>query len=125
VGALAVVGGEGGRPLELRARLIRPAQPGEQVAADRGQQMVAPQGRVAREGIDDGEGPGRAGCAVRHGDGDGAVELDDRGRVEPAEGVVEADDATPVGVGGGGRPGVAGGELGLEDVWAWLGVRGA
>ena len=49
MGALAVVGGEGGRPLELRARLIPPAQPGEQVAPDRGQQVVAAQGRVARE----------------------------------------------------------------------------
>ena len=75
MGALAVVGGERGRALELLAGLVRAAEPGEQVGPDRGEQVVAAQRGVALEGIDDRQGLGRA---VGHGDGDGAVELDDR-----------------------------------------------
>ncbi|HEY5398064.1 MAG TPA: hypothetical protein VIL16_22000 [Trebonia sp.] len=119
MGALAVVGGERGRALEFPARRLGPAEAGEQVGPDRREQVVAAQRGVACQGIDDGQGLGRAVGAVGHGDGDGAVELDDRGRGERAEGLVERDDAGPVGVGGGARPGVAGGQLGLEDVRAF------
>jgi hypothetical protein len=85
----------------------------EQVAPDRGQQRVAAQGRVVRDRVDDAQ---RDRGPVRHRDRDRAVELDHRGRVELAEGLVEADDAEPVGVVGGDRAGVAGGQLGLQDV---------
>jgi hypothetical protein len=59
---------------------------------------------------------------VGHGDGYGAVELDDWGWGELGEFGVEDDDAGPVGFGWRAGAGVAGGDLGLEEIGAAGGV---
>jgi len=75
VGSLGLIGGEGGGLLEFGPGARGLVEAGEQVAADRGQQVVAAQGGVLRQGIHDGQG---GGGAVGHRDGHRAVELDDR-----------------------------------------------
>src|SRR5450432_4178646 len=60
--------------------------------------------------------------AVGHGDGYGAVELDDGRGDELSELGVEDDDAGPVGFGWRAGAGVAGGDLGLEEIRAAGGV---
>ena len=64
--------------------------------------MVARERGFGSEGVYEGE----AGLgAVGHGDGHGAVELDDRGGDKLGELGVEADDAAPIGFGwGAGEP---------------------
>ena len=61
--------------------------------------------------------------AVGHGDGYGAVELDDGGGDELGELGVEDDDAWPVGFGWRAGAGVASGDLGLEEIGAARGVE--
>jgi hypothetical protein len=56
--------------------------------------------------------------AVRHPDRHGPVQLDDGGRAELGQRVVERGDARPVGLLGGARAGVAGGDGGLQRVRA-------
>src|SRR5262245_65049009 len=75
-GALACVAGQRGGALELGARLLVAAEPGQQVAADAGQEMVAAQLRPAGQRVDELEAPL---WAEGHGDGDRAVELHHRG----------------------------------------------
>jgi SAM-dependent methyltransferase len=75
VGALGLIGGEGGGTLEFGPGSRWLVETGEQVAADRGQQVVTAQGGVLGQGIHDGQG---GGGAVGHRDGHRAVELDDR-----------------------------------------------
>ena len=58
-----------------------------------------------RERVDEFQ-PG--GGTVRHPDGDGTVQLDDRRRCQLRERVVERDDALPVGLRDGARAHVAG-----------------
>ena len=60
--------------------------------------------------------------SVGHGDGYGAVELDDGGGDELGELGVEDDDAGPVGFRWHAGAGVAGGDLGLEEIGAAGGV---
>src|ERR1700730_14063758 len=81
--------------------------------------MVAYERGVGSEGVYECEaGMG----ALGHGDGDGAVELDDGGGDELGELGVEDDDAGPVGFGWRVGAGVAGGDLGWEEIGAAGGV---
>ncbi|PBC63154.1 hypothetical protein BKI49_15670 [Streptomyces sp. Tue6028] len=71
---LPLVAREAHGPDELLARLRRTPAPGEQVAADTGQQVVAGEGGLGGEGVDDREPLPRP---LGHRHGDRAVELDD------------------------------------------------
>src|SRR5262245_26215651 len=73
--ALAVVAREGGGALELAARLVATAEPREEIAAHARQEVVAGEAAVAAQRVDELEAGGRS---LRHRDGDGAVEVDDR-----------------------------------------------
>src|SRR5215469_6076109 len=77
--ALTFVAGERGGTLELGACLLVPAKPGEQIAADARQQVVAAELGPRRQRVDELKAPGRP---ERHGDRDRAVELHHRGRRE-------------------------------------------
>jgi hypothetical protein len=81
--------------------------------------MVARERGFGSEGVYECEG-GLG--AVGHGDGYGTVELDDGGWSELGEFRVEDDDAVPVGFGWRAGAGVAGGDLGLEQIGAAGGV---
>ena len=61
--------------------------------------------------------------AVGHGDGYGAVELDDGRWSELGEFSVKDDNAVPIGFGWRAGAGVAGGDLGLEEIGAAEGVE--
>jgi drug/metabolite transporter (DMT)-like permease len=113
--ALAGVAGQRRGALELRARLLGPADPGEQVAAHAGEEMVVAQRGLGGERVEDVQA---AVGAVGHGDGYRAVELHDRSRGEPGQSLVERGDPAPVGVVGAAGLGVTGGDRGLEDVGA-------
>jgi hypothetical protein len=68
--------GEGGGEFELSSGFVRSAQFVEEVGADAGEKVVAVEGAVAGQSfykIEGGLG------AVGHGDGHGAIELDDWG----------------------------------------------
>src|SRR4051794_7317044 len=99
--------------LELGAGLVGAAEPGEQLAADAREQVRAREVAGLGQRIDQRQGCGRS---AGHGDGDGAVELDDRRAGERVEGVVQQDDAVPVGGLDGRRDRVALGDGGLEAV---------
>jgi hypothetical protein len=60
--------------------------------------------------------------AAGHGDGYGTVEFDDGGWSELDEFGVEDDDAVPIGFGGRAGAGVAGSNLGLQEIGAAGGV---
>src|SRR5690349_1786358 len=87
--ALAFVRAELGRAGELLARLGVAAQFEQQIAADAGEQVIIAEGALPGEGVGDLEPRLRP---EREADGDGAVELDDRGGGECGEAVVERDD---------------------------------
>lgn len=70
---------------------------GEEFGAHRGVPMAGLQLAGGGGRLQHG-GPG--GCAISHGHGDGAVELDDRSRCDPAQLAVERGDLAPVGVPG-------------------------
>ena len=109
--------GEGGGEFELSSGFMMAAKFVEEVSADAGEEVVA--GERGGEGVYECE----AGLgAVGHGDGYGAVEFDDGGGAELGELGVEEDDAGPVGFGGSAGAGVAGGDLGLEEIGAAAGV---
>ena len=110
---LARVARERGRALEIRARLVEAAELHEEVAAHRRQEMVVLEGRLGGERIDESQ-PFRR--AESHGDGDRAIQLDDGGRRDLRERVVERRDARPVGVLRSARARVAGGDRGLQRV---------
>src|ERR1041384_6886798 len=93
------------RALELGARLAEPPQLLQEIAAHARQEMIGLEHRLRRQRIDDLE-PGLG--PEQHGEGDGAVELDDRRRRDLAERAVESDDARPVGLLRVARPRVAG-----------------
>src|SRR6266571_714903 len=114
-GAFAFVAGERGGAGELGARLAEPAEPGQQVAPDRGELGVAGQDGLAGERVGDFQALARA---EGHADGDRAVQLDHRGRGQVGEHHVQRGDALPVGVLDRRRPRVAGGDLGLHGVAA-------
>jgi hypothetical protein len=113
--ALACVAGESGGAFELGPGFLVTAELEKKVSANAWKKMVALEGRLFGERFDEGESDGWAGG---HGDGDGAVELDNGGRREPDELGVEGGDPMPVcGVRRVGA-GVAGGDGGLEGVGA-------
>ena len=87
----------------------------EQVAAHGRQQVVALERGLGRQRVDDLE-PGRR--AERHRHRDRAVQLDDRRRRQLGQRVVQRGDPRPVGLLGGARSRVAGGDRGLERVRA-------
>ena len=74
-GSFALVAGESGGAAELLAGLIEAAELGQEVTADRGKLGVGREGRLCGQLVGDLE---PAGGAVRHADGDGPVQLDDR-----------------------------------------------
>ena len=89
VGALGGVLGGGDGGVVCLLRLGAAAEPAEHVGAGGVPCVVARQGQP----VDEREGDFRA---VQLGDRDGAVERDDRRRVEPGQLVVERDDLGPV-----------------------------
>ena len=93
--------------------ILAAAALGEQRGA--GDMQLGPAGEPGAGGerVEDRE-PGRGPLGVR--DGDGAVRLDDRGRVEPEQLAVQRGDLPPVSVGARGSVGVAGGDGGLQLV---------
>jgi hypothetical protein len=65
------IAGQAGGALQLLARLVEPAEPGEQIAAHAGQQVVVSERRIAGErplGPDDPLRHGRLGDQERPGD---------------------------------------------------------
>src|SRR5215207_5881213 len=114
-GALASVLREREGALELGARVGEPAQLLQQVAAHGREEVIAVQGRLLGEVVDE---PQCLSGPERHADRDRAVEVHDRRRRDLGEAVVDGDDAHPVGVLR--RPGarVAGGDRGLQRVRA-------
>src|SRR5690606_39191162 len=69
------------------------AELGEEVGAGGGEEVVVLEGGVVRELVEQLEA---FGGAEGHGDGDGAVQLDDGGAGELGQRIVEGDDAAPV-----------------------------
>jgi hypothetical protein len=117
--AFAGVAGKGGGAFELGAGFGVAAQFVEEVGADAGEKMVARERGFGSEGVYECEaGMG----AVGHGDGYGTVEFDDGGWSELGEFGVEDNDAGPVGFRWRAGAGVAGGDLGLEEIGAAGGV---
>lgn len=121
--AFACVAGEGGGALELGPCLLVAAELVEEVAAHTGEKVIAPEGGLVGERVDEGECGGGTGG---HGDGDGTVELDDGRWSEADELGVERGDAVPVGGFGSEGAGVAGGDRCLQGVRAGvdLGILG-
>ena len=118
--AFAGVAGKGGRAFELGAGFGVAAQFIEEVGADSGEKMVARKRGFGSEGIYECE----AGLgAVGHGDGDGTVEFDDGGWSELGKFVVEVYDAGPIGFRWRAGAGVAGGDLGLDEIRSPRGVE--
>jgi hypothetical protein len=117
--AFAGVAGKSGGAFELGTGVAVAAQFVEEVGADAGEKMVARKRGLGSEGVYECEAGTRA---VGHGDGYGAIELDDGGGDELGELGVEDDDAVPIGFGCGAGTGVAGSDLGLEEIGAAGGV---
>src|SRR5690606_12215399 len=109
------VAGELRRALELRAGPTAPPEPCEQVAAHAGEQVVAAQGRLVHQRVGDLQAPLGT---VRHPDRHHPVQLHDGRRGRLREDAVQGRDLLPVGVLGGGRLRVAGGDRGLQHVGA-------
>lgn len=109
--ALAHILGEGSSAFEFHACFAEAAELFEEIGANAGQEMVGLEGRFREEGIDEFESGLRTGS---HGDGDGAIEVDDRGRSKSGKLVVERDDTGPVGVIGHACASVACGDRGLK-----------
>src|SRR5256885_6357403 len=112
--ALREVVGERCGTLELQAGLGGPAELSQEVPAHGREQVVRAERWLIGEAVDQVQG-GRG--AVRHPDGDGAVELDDRRWHELGERVVERHDARPIGLRRGRGPRVACGDRGLQRGW--------
>ncbi|CAI7655180.1 unnamed protein product [Penicillium discolor] len=113
--ALAVVARQrrGGR--ELAARLALPAESAQQLAPRGREQVVAAQRAGPGQVVEQPQGGGGPGG---HGHGGRAIQLHHRGRSEPAQRLVEDDDAVPVGLLHGRRDGMAFGDGGLQTVGA-------
>src|SRR3989442_13398317 len=93
--ALWGVARERGRALELRPGLAEAAELGEEVAPHARQEVIAREGGLGRERIDDLETSRRTeGHGVRH----GAIQLHDGGGRELGQGIVERRNARPAGV---------------------------
>ena len=117
--AFAIIAGKRGGAFELGAGFPVAAQFLEEVGADAGEKMVARERGFGSEGVYECEAGLRS---VGHGHGNGAVELDDRGGHDLGELRVEDDDAVPIGFQWRAGAGVAGGDLGLEEIRAAGGV---
>src|SRR5919198_4123544 len=113
--ALAGVAGERCRALELHTRLVEAAELRKEVATHGRQEVVRLERRLRRQCIDERQA---CGWTERHGERDRTIELHDGGWRELGERVVERRDARPVRLFGGARPGVVGGDRGLERVRA-------
>ena len=111
--AFAGVAGQGGGAFELGTGFAVAAKFVEKVGADAGEKMVARERGFGSEGIYECEAGLRA---VGHGDGYGAVELNDRRWSEPGELGVEDNDTGPIGFGWRAGAGVAGGDFGLQEI---------
>src|SRR5260370_41312105 len=81
------------RTLELGPRFVGPAELAQQITTNAGQQMVAMEGWLSRELVDEIEPSLRA---VGHRHRDGAVELDDGRRHDLGEQAVQRDNGRPV-----------------------------
>ena len=79
---------------EFGTGFVEAAQFFEEVGADGGQEVVGLERRFGNEIVDEFE-PGLR--AESHGDGDGAIEFDDRRGRELGQGFVDGGDAGPVG----------------------------
>jgi len=92
--AFAGVLGEGGGEFELSSGFVVAAEFTEEVGADAGEEVVSVEEGVGGESFYEVEG-GLG--AVGHGDGYGAIELDDRGWGQVSQFGIEGYDAGPVG----------------------------
>ncbi len=79
---------------EFGAGFVEAAQFFEEVGADGGQEVVGLERRFGNEIVDEFEASLRA---EGHGDGDGAIEFNDRRGREPGQGFVKGGDAGPGG----------------------------
>src|SRR5438067_767594 len=111
--ALAEVARERRRPLELRARLVETAEPGEEVAAHARQEVVALERRLRGQRIDELEARRRP---ERHRERDRPIQLHDGRRRNLGERIVERRDRCPVRLLRSARLRVTGGDRGLERV---------
>ena len=118
--ALALVVAQIGGALELLARLGQPPQAHKDVATHAGQQVVATQGGLIGERIEELE-PGLGTEGHRH--GHSTVDLHDRGAGEGREAVVQRDDPRPVGLLDAPGPRVARGDRRLQRVRAQRGAE--
>src|SRR5437667_4019111 len=111
--ALPCVPGERCRALALRPCFVETAELRQEVAAHARQEVVAPEGRLRGQRIDELEARCRTEC---HRDRDRAIQLDDGGGREPGERLVELRDTRPVGLRRRTRSCVTGGDRGLQRV---------
>ena len=102
----------GGRKIGL-ARRFAPAEPAQQIGADRRQQFVAVESAARLQRIDQIE---RARRSVHHRHRGGVIELDHRRRADPQQHLIEAGDLRPVGVAIARRPRMQRGDRGLHRI---------
>src|SRR5216684_165924 len=113
--AFACVARERCGALELRPCLGEAAELEKKIAADAGQEVVGLERRLRGERVNELETRCRTEC---HGEGDRAIQLDDRRRHSLGERVVERGDALPVRFRGSTRASVTCGDGGLQSVRA-------
>ena len=102
-------------PVQLGAGVIDAAHLSEQVGTDSGKQVIRVERRLLHQVSESIEPSlGAAGLPDR----DGAIQFDDRRRCQRQQGVVEGDDASPIGVLIRPRGGMARGDSGLDAVGA-------
>src|SRR5436309_3607874 len=110
---LPCVAGERCRALALRPCFVETAELRQEIAAHARQEVVAPEGLLRSERIDELEARSWTEC---HRDRDRTIQLDDGGGREPGERFVELCDARPVRFRRRTRSRVTGGDRGLERV---------
>jgi hypothetical protein len=113
--SLAQVAREGRRTLELDFCFGKASELVQEIPTHSWEQVIAPERPPGRDRIRDGEA--RLG-AVRHGDGDGAIDLDHGRPLQTGELAVERCDELPIRLVGVARADVASRDGGLEHVWA-------
>lgn len=93
--AYSCIAREGRSALELCPGFVKAAELCQEIAANAGQEMVALEGRLGGQPIDELEAFSRTEC---HRHGNGAVQLDHRRRSKLRQFGVELGDAGPVGL---------------------------